>query len=213
MDLETLIFLAADALMVASGFIYGWKFLRKRNVLLGLEWMIVATSGTNFFVYSLVGSPFLYNISYFFDAFSRALGFPLLGVVGLMAVTHRYRPSFRTDVVLFAVSIAVAVVLVVGDHALGAVKPWLYVLTGTALSAYLLYFIWRLLKAGEILHALGTTVVLVTLQAIATIYDFYHIPGDDDQHTLFYIFALSTWGFAMFELYYAYCALERAENT
>jgi hypothetical protein len=211
MDAKTIVFLLADVLMVAAGIVYGWKFVRKRNYLLGIEWWVVATSGTNFFFYALTNSQFLYDISYFFDAFSRAFGLPLIGVAGLMAVTHRYRPSGLTDVLWFVGCIAGTVVLVSVD-AVAPAKPWFYLVMWTLYSFYLAYFAWRLLQAGARAHALGMTVVLVTSQVIATVYDFFHIPGDDAQHTLFYIAALSTWAYSLFETYHAYCALERAER-
>lgn len=212
MDPKTLVFLLADAAMVAAGAIYGVKFLRKRNYLLGLEWLIVALSGTNFFFYALSGSHALYNISYFFDAFSRAFGFPLIAVAGLMAVTHRYKPSTLADITFFGASVAGTVVLVAADFVVPA-KPWFYLAMWTGYSICLAYFAWRLLIVGEKTHAIGMFLVMLSAQAIATIYDFFHIPGDDDQHTLFYILALSTWAFSLFETYHAYCALERARAT
>jgi hypothetical protein len=202
----------ADVLMVAAGATYGWKFLKKGNYLLGLEWLIVALSGTNFFFYALSGSEFLYSISFFFDAFSRASGFTVIAIAGLMAVTHKYKPSALADVAFFAISAVIAVVLVAADFVAPA-KPVFYLLMWTVFSIYLAYFAWRLMAAGEKTHAWGVILALVTCQAIASIYDFYHIPGDDDQHTLFYIAALLSWAYAMFELYHAYGALERAEEA
>lgn len=211
MDIKLVVFLLADAAMVASAAIYGWKLLRQRNYLLGLEWWVVGVSGTNFFFYSLSGSARLYDISYFFDAFSRAFGFPVIAVAGLMAATHRYKPSALADVAFFAGSIVGTIVLLyVG--ALEPVKPYFYLVMWGLYSVYLAYFVWRLLRVGENLNALGLGLALVSAQVIATIYDFFHIPGDDDQHTLFYIAALSTWGYSLFATYYAYCALERAEK-
>jgi hypothetical protein len=209
MDFKSLGFLLADALMVVAGCFYGWKLLKKRNYLLGLEWLIVGLSGANFFVFFLTGSPFLYNISYFFDAFSRGFGFPIIATVGLMAVTHSYRPSPLVDAVYFALCVLGAIVLVAVDSVAPA-KPWFYLVMWTVYSIYLVYFAGRLLRAGQTPHAFGLLLVMLTSQAIASIYDFYHLPGDDEQHTLFYVLALFTWSFALVETYYAYCALERA---
>ena len=211
MDLKTLMFLLADVVMVAAGVVYGWKFLKKKNYLLGVEWLVVATSGTNFFFYSLSQSQALYNISFFFDAFSRAFGFPVIAVAGLMVVTHRYRPSTVADVAFFVGS-TIATFVLLAD-ALTPIRPWFYLVMWTAYSGYLAYFVWRLLKAEEFGHALALTLVLVSSQAIATIYDFFHIPGDDEQHTLFYIAALFTWAYALVATYHAYCAIERAEKS
>jgi hypothetical protein len=211
MSISLVLFLLADAVMVAAAVINGWRFLKKRNYLLGLEWWIVGLSGTNFFVYSMTNSPTLYNISYFFDAFSRAFGFPVITIVGMMAVTHHYKPSTRIDILLFVLSTVGSLILLYVP-ALAPIKPYFYLLMWSVYSAYLAYFAWRLWKAGARNHALGMLAVLVSSQVIATIYDFYHIPGDDDQHTLFYIAALSTWAFALWEQYFAYCALERSEK-
>jgi hypothetical protein len=52
---------------------------------------------------------------------------------------------------------------------------------------------------------------MVAAQAIASIYDFYRIPGDDD-HVIFYTFALLTWSFLGFAMYYGYCTLERFQK-
>ena len=47
--------------------------------------------------------------------------------------------------------------------------------------------------------------------AIAAIYDFYKIPGEETNVFFnFFTLALFTWAFLTVQLYYAYCALERA---
>lgn len=49
MDLKTALFALADIFMIFAGLTYGWKFIRDyKNYLLGLEWIIVGSSGTNF---------------------------------------------------------------------------------------------------------------------------------------------------------------------
>ncbi|WP_454740012.1 hypothetical protein [Cupriavidus necator] len=196
--------------LVATSLIYGLKFLRKGNYLLGIEWLVVTFSGTNFLLYALGGSQASYRISFFCDAFSRGFGIPVIAVAGLMAVTHRYKPSILVDVVFFALAIAGTVVLMAADFMIQP-KPYFYVVMWSAFSVYLAYFAKRLLSAGEGLHAFGVLMVLLTSQAIASIYDFYKIPGDDE-HIVFYILAAFTWSFVCVELYHAYGALERAED-
>ncbi|MYT25890.1 transporter, partial [Streptomyces sp. SID7760] len=72
------LFLLADLWMIFVGYFYGWKLIRRYgNYLLGLEWMVVATSGSNFLLWSLLGGDsgsVLYDVAYFFDAFSRSVG-------------------------------------------------------------------------------------------------------------------------------------------
>lgn len=200
----------AIAVLVTTSLIYGLKFLRKRNYLLGIEWLVVTFSGTNFLLYFLGGVQFSYGISYFCDAFSRGFGIPVIATAGLMAVTHRYKPAILVDILFFVVAIAGTAVLVAAD-AVAQPKPYFYVVMWSAFSVYLAYFAWKLLSAGEGLHAIGVVMVLLTSQAIACIYDFYKIPGDDDR-AIFFTLACLTWSLLCVVLYYAYGALERVEE-
>ena len=54
----------------------------------------------------------------------------------------------------------------------------------------------------------GSAVATACGFVIAATYDYVHIPGDDAEHTIFYIFALSTWGLQMFAYYRAYRAFD-----
>ena len=90
-------------------------------------------------------------------------------------------------------------------------KPYFYLVMWSLFSIYLAYVARRLLCVGERLNAVSVIVALVSTQIIASTYDFYHIPGDDD-HVIFYIFALLSWSYMSVSLYYAYCALERAQE-
>src|SRR5262249_34919983 len=127
--------------------------------------------------------------------------------------SHLYRPSRLADILYFLLGFAGAAALVAADYspALVAYKPAFYLLTMAIFLAYLLYFAMRLFKVDETGHAVGVLLVAATGLVIAVIYDYFQIPGDDEEHTLFYIAALSVWAYMLFELYHAYCALERAE--
>ncbi len=113
-DIYGLTFLVADLVMIVCGYWAGWRFLKHhRNYLLGIEWCIVATSGTNFLVWALrfADDPEggeasgQYAFAFFLDAFSRSIGITLLLVVGLMAVTHRYKASLAVELGIFALAI------------------------------------------------------------------------------------------------------------
>ncbi|SPS00679.1 hypothetical protein [Cupriavidus taiwanensis] len=210
MELSFYILCLSMATLVATSLIFGLKFLGKRNYLLGFEWLVVTFSASNFLLYFLGGVQFSYRISYFLDAFSRAFGIPVIATAGLLAVTHRYKPSIVGDVLFFGAAIAGTAVLVSADFMV-QLRPYFYVAMWSAFSVYLVYFAWRLLSAGEGLHAFAVVVVLLTSQAIASIYDFYKIPGDDEQ-AIFYILACLTWSLMCVVMYYAYGALERAEK-
>ncbi|MGW4534565.1 transporter [Nocardia sp. NPDC004340] len=217
MDIKNSLLLLADLWMVAAGFTFGWKFIRNyQNYLLGLEWVIVATSGTNFFVFALTGahrtSP-MYHIALFFDAFSRSVGITLILVLGLMRVTHRYKPSLPTDVGVFALATVAGLYLSIFADRLGIAGATFYVVVNVATSVFLLYFARRLWDIGEQGQAIGVIAATAAGFLIAAICDFYHLPGDDENHTLFYIGALATWGFQMTMYYYAYRALHRADTV
>ena len=92
MDVIGALFALADLLMIFAGFTYGWKFIRNHgNYLLGLEWIIVATSGVNFLIYAVLrlsqesGS---FHVAIFFDAFSRSVGITLILVLGSSLAVH-----------------------------------------------------------------------------------------------------------------------------
>ncbi|WGY71358.1 hypothetical protein KEC55_30695 [Burkholderia cepacia] len=207
MDHRSLVLCLSSATLAMTTGVYGLKFVRKRNFLLGFEWWIVTISATNALIFFATESPVSYGISHFLDAFSRGFGMPVIAVAGLMAVTHGYRPSVRQDVLLFVLAAAGTVVLVTAGF-LQHVLPYFYVTMWTLLSIYLVGFVMRLLRAGHAFHALTTAVALVASLAIACIYDFYKIPGEETNVVFnFYVLALLTWSYFTVVLYYAYCAL------
>lgn len=212
MDLRSEILMLSSALLALSSFFYGWKVVRKRNYLLGLEMWIVGTSATNAIGFFSTGNAVSYEVAHFFDAFSRGFGIPIIAVAGLMAITHGYKPSIRQDVAVFVVAFALTFVLVGADFIAG-VLPYYYLTMWILLSIYLVYFIKRLLEIGETLRALAVGVALVTSLGIAVIYDFFKIPGEETNVFFnFYTLALCSWAYFMPAIYYGYCALERAKN-
>ncbi|GAB3857385.1 hypothetical protein GCM10028801_15930 [Nocardioides maradonensis] len=215
--MKNVLFLLADAWMIYAGFRYGWRFIRRyNNYLLGLEWIVVATSGTNFLLWALLGgdthSP-MYSIAYFFDAFSRSVGVTLIVVLGLMRVTHGYKPSVAVDVGAFALA-AVSGLYLQQFHSSFHVGPATFFLAVNVLTTiFLAYFTGRVWQAGARREAVATAGVVLAGLAIALMYDFFPIPGDDANRTIFYILALATWGTQMYVTYYAYRALDASGTT
>jgi hypothetical protein len=219
MDVRGALFALADLFMVFAGFVYGWKFIRDyKNYLLGLEWIIVATSGTNFLVYGLLGlsqSSVSFHVAVFFDAFSRSVGITLILVLGLMAVTHGFKPSRAVDIGVFALAGAAGLGLTVYalrtaspvTHHIGMAGAVFFVVVNLLTSMFLLYFAARLWTIGARADAVRVALVTALATVIAVAYDFYQVPGDDENRTLFYIAALSTWGLQMVIYYYGYRAL------
>ncbi|MER7952112.1 transporter [Streptomyces sp. NPDC096079] len=211
------LFLLADLWMIFAGFFYGWKFIRRYgNYLLGLEWMVVATSGSNFLLWSLLGAEgdsVLYDLAYFFDAFSRSVGITAILVMGLMKVTHRYRPSVGVDVGVFGVAIVAGLFLRHFHDADPHTDPTafsaavFYVVVNLLTAVFLGYFVKRLWAAGARWPAIWTGLVTAAGTTIAITYDFFPLPFDDANRTVFYTAALATWGTQGFVYFRAYRAL------
>lgn len=206
-----LLFLLADLWMVYAGFRYGRRFLRDYgNWLLGIEWIVVATSGTNFLVWALLGgdhdSP-LYFLAYFMDAFSRSVGITVILVLGLMRLTHGYRPSVRTDVALFGLAAAAGLYLQQFHRELHVGPAVFYLVVYLLTAVYLVGFARRLRDVGEHRQALALLLTTVAGLAIAVMYDVLPIPGDDADRSIFYTLALATWGTQLHVCFTAYRAL------
>jgi len=212
MGLWPQLLIASDALLLLGSLIYGVKFLKKGNYLLGLEWLVITVSTSNLMVYLFTEKPYLYNVSFFLDQFSRAVGIPVITIAGLLAVTHRYKPSVIADIVMFGVGIVIGLLFAFTGFA-QTIKPYFLVAAWSVFSLYLVYFAMRLWKSGAKLQTVNVLALLVFSQIIASIYDFHPIPGDDELHSIFYTFALTVWAYLCVGLYYAYGALERAERT
>ncbi|WP_031068169.1 hypothetical protein [Streptomyces sp. NRRL WC-3742] len=211
------LFLLADLWMIFSGYFYGWKFIRRYgNYLLGLETMVVATSGSNFLVWSLLGADpgsVLYDVAYFFDAFSRSVGITVILIMGLMMVTHRYRPSRGVDIAVFGAAVVAGLFLrpfhgadLHTDRAAFAVAVF-YVVVNLLTAVFLGYFVKRLWQAGARWPAVATALVTAAGTAIAITYDFFPLPFDDANRAIFYTAALATWGTQIFVYFRAYRVL------
>ncbi|MGU3781338.1 hypothetical protein [Burkholderia metallica] len=211
MELKFYLYCLADLALITTSLVCGVRFLRKRNFLLGFEWLVVTFSSSNIMLNALTGEDVFYRIALFCDAFSRAVGVPVIVIVGMMAVTHRYKPSFFADVV-YVVGALVVTVIVWGADFMTEARPYFYLVMWSLFSVYLAYIVKRLLSIGEKLHAVSVMLALVATQIIASTYDFYHIPGDE-HHMIFYIFALLVWSYQSVSLYCAYGALERAQEN
>ncbi|HCF5750998.1 TPA: hypothetical protein NIH39_002090, partial [Pseudomonas aeruginosa] len=142
-------------LLVISGLFYGAAFIRRKNYLLGLEFLIVGISASNFTTFIATGWQANYNIAIFLDAFSRGVGVPVIATLGLMAVTHDYKPSPAKDILIFVAGFAATGVYFLSGIIEGFL-PYFYVFMWSAYTLYLCYFTLQLARAGEALHTLAT---------------------------------------------------------
>jgi len=211
--MKDLLFMAADMLMIGAGYYAGWHFLRRYgNYLLGLEWLVVATSGVNFLVWALRGGDphrVQYDAAFFLDAFSRSIGITLILVAGLMRVTHRYKPSIGTDVGLFALAIGAGLYLQqFRTHELHVGPASFYLLGNLLTTLFLAYFVRRLWTIRAKGTAAWTALVTAAATGIALTYDFFPVPEQDPNRTGFYIAALTVWGLQLFVYSVAYRTLD-----
>lgn len=228
-DVYGLTFLVADLLMIVCGYWAGWRFIKHyRNYLLGIEWFIVATSGVNFLIWALrfADDPEggeasgQYAFAFLLDAFSRSIGITLLLVVGLMAVTHRYKASLAVEIGVFALAIGCGLFLAQpkyrshvddnGEFLLHQGPATFYLVVNLLTLAFLLYFVKRLWDIGATRLAAATLAVSLAATAIALTYDFFPLPDSVDpleDRALFYTFALAVWGLQMLTYLFAYRTL------
>jgi hypothetical protein len=217
-NMKDLLFLVSDVWLMATCWYFGIKIFRTyRNHLLTLEWLVVAVSSTNFLLWALLGgdesSP-MYNLAYALDAFSRSFGITLILVIGLLRVTHGYKPPLWVEVGATALAIAGAVLfgpihsdtLDYEDSKALALAVF-YVVTNLLTAVFLMYFAWRLAKIGATKLAVLTAAVTALASYVAITYDFFPFSFDDESRTIFFTLALTTWGLQAVIYFYGYRAL------
>lgn len=207
METEHYLFILSMSILAATGTIYGMKFFARGNHLLGVQWLVVGCAGTSIVIFALGDVDAAYRIAYFCDAFTRGCGGPVITTLGLMMVTHRYKPFPCFDLYLFAGAAAGTAALMEADAA-ASVRSTFYLAMWSLLSLYLAWFAWKLLGARAFLHAFGVALVVASTLAVAVAYD-RSMLFSDEEYLLFYVLAGPVWSFMAVELYYAYCALER----
>ena len=215
--MKDLLFLAADVWLMFTTWFFGIKMLRTYgNHLLTLEWLVVAVSSTNFLLWALLGgdenSP-MYHLAYALDAFSRSFGITLILVIGFLAVTHRWKPPLRVEIGATALAVTGAVILgpVHSDQlhhdALHLGVATFYVVTNLLTAVFLMYVARRLWQIGARTVAVWTALVTAAASFVAITYDFLPFSFDDENRTIFYTVALTTWGCQSVVYFFAYRAL------
>jgi len=207
-DARTALLLLGCLSLAISGWIFGLKFLKLGNHILGYEYLIVGSSGLNFLFYNATQYQPSYDLMIYLDAFSRAFGFPILGTLGLIAVTHQFRVSTRTKVTLFVTTLGLTAVMLSSDF-MTSILPYFYLIVIYPFCLYLFYVAKRLFGIGRI--GVGFFLLISTFASliIATIYDFYKMPGEETNVVFnFFFLALITWSASFVAMYYAYVALD-----
>lgn len=209
---EVLIFLSMSTLVYA-GWVYGYKFLREKNYLLGLEWIILGFSATNIMLWYAGFSDVSFEIMMFCDAFSRAVGIPIIGTVGVMKATHDFEPSVGADIAMFAAGGLFASIA----RFVPAAEPFLpYLYIGMAVIFILLlgWFGWILIRARVVGHGIALILCMIPIGVIALLDGIVPIPGEEKNLFFNFLFVSHLgWAIVFAEIYYAYGALVRARNV
>ena len=211
MDLRTVLIIVSCLVTFASLGFFGIKFLQKKNYLLGIEWLILSASSGNFALYWITCSEAQYQIAVFFDAFSRLAGMTLITILGMMVVSHRFKPSTRFDVWTYAVSaVATVLALYVFEGMMSHWLAYLYLGIWYVTALYLADFCRRLFSVGRVATGWHMVVATLTLTILHTAYDFYEIPGNETNVFLnFYVIAFLVWAYGYSAMYFGYIALEQ----
>ena len=207
MDALTLSLTLVTLLLAAIAGALGFSLLGQQNYLLGGLWLILAFSALNFLLFGLSGELAAYNIAYLCDAFCRGIGVPVLATAGLMASTHRYRPSARASLIFMSAVLLGAALLGMVDT-MSWLGPCIRIGSWAGFSIYLWHFAKRLAGVGEHLHAVGVAVALFGAQLAMVSAGV--VEEDHSERLRYYILESVTASYLCLELFYAYRALERS---
>lgn len=204
--MRTVLFELGLVALIATGLGCGYLFLRQRNSLLGIEWLILGFSACNYFLYLAGVSDLAGQVALICDAFSRWIGIPIIALLGLMKATHKYEPPLPLEIALFVVGFLAAVQFM-DAPTLATILPIFYLVMSVGWTLFLFYFarkLWQLDLRG---HAMGIVIVAIGTEAIGILEGIVAIPGDET-NLVFNFYFISHWGWAVAfaEIYLAYTA-------
>lgn len=212
-DSRTALLLLGCFSLALSGFFYGFKFLKLGNQILGYEYLIVGSSSVNFLFYNTTLYPPSYELMLYLDSFSRAFGFPLLGTLGFMQLTHQLQLSNSSKIMLFTITLALTAVILYSDF-FAPVLAYFYLAVMYPFCLFMLYVAKKVFDLKR--RKTGFSLMLTTIAniVIASIYDFYVIPGEETNVVFnFFFLALLTWSAAFVTMYYAYVVLYESNHV
>lgn len=209
MDIRTLAIDCGIVALISSALFFGYCFLKRGNFLLGAEWLVIGFSASNMFLNFNGINQTSGTIAWTCDAFSRAVGIPVIALLGFAQLTHGYRPTLLTDIVLFVGGFLLAVTFV-DSAALAPYLPYAYLVGSLAWTAYQFYLMRKLHSIGHGGLAALVGFFLVAVTGVGLLEGVYEIPGDATNTFLnFYFIAHWTWAAYFAALYFVYVALER----
>lgn len=199
-------------MLVFTGVWFGTKFLKARNPLLGYEWYILAFSASNAAIYFATGRELHITIALFCDAFSRTIGIPVIGTLGLMQITHRLTLSNTSKISLFILGAIVAAAIMTSPRLL-AMLPYGALIVGMAFFWIMAVMALRLFRIGEVLHGVLMVLFVLLFFLVGISEGIAELPNPHKLTVLdFWFFANVIWALGFAEIYFAYRAIERADE-
>lgn len=192
------------------GWYYGWRFFQLKNEILGFEWFIIGFSATNFALYTIGVSKFSGEITYFLDLFSRLIGIPIIGTLGVLKVTHGRSFTRSQEFWMFAIGLLVSAAFV-ASGTLQAALPVLYLALGIAFLALCIFMAQQAFKRGLQWHGWVMTASVAATFGVSLLQDFVKLPDED---TAVFMNQLViehfVWAFACAAMFHVYRALHDA---
>ncbi len=199
-------------MLVFTGVFYGTRFLRAGNPLLGYEWYILAFSASNAALYFVNGNELHIGIALFCDAFSRIIGIPVIGTLGIMQMTHNLTLSTSAKIACFVLGAVVAAILRLSPD-LNTLLPVGSAIIGLAFTWIIIHMTIRLFRIGNVFHGVLMTLTTVMLFLVSMADGIFEVPNPGKIIFLdFWFFSNLVWALGFAEIYYAYRAIEAAKQ-
>jgi hypothetical protein len=196
------------------GLIYGLRFLKLKNYLLGFEWIILGLSSMCGIIFLASGSVHIEQIWTFFDVFSRLFGITIIGSIGLLKVTHTIVPSHRFDAGIFALGFAASAAFIANPALEQQIGLPIAELVMAAIFLTIIFIVaWQCFKRRLYLSALAMLATLILFSYVSLMGDFHELgPDGIPIHLVNFSTAHLVWAFGFAAIYHSYAALARAKR-
>lgn len=216
MDALTLSIILSLSTLSVSGIWCGIRFLKIGNALLGWEWIILGVSATNASCYFITQSPISFHLMVFLDSFSRTIGVPIIGAVGLWMLSRDLKVSSAIKIAMFAAG-AVLAGLITAFKPVEAQMPMMAEVLGVVFLIAQIDFALILYRNGLRWHAAGVVLGLIGLQATVFLDGVLKAPEHPDSVfgiiSNFWVYSNVVWSAAFAEYYFAYVALMKRKQA
>jgi hypothetical protein len=205
---DVLMSIAAFSL-VFTGLYYGIRFLRLGNRLLGWEWIVLGFSSANMLLAILFQNAVFEAASFFCDAFSRGVGFPVIATLGFVELFRGRKFPWTFDVAAFAGG----AVFSWAARTVWAESPGLQLFYMGATQVFtfcMLYFATRLFSVRLAGHSIAIIAGLIALFGVSLLEGgFIAFPGEETNVLFNWLtIALFIWALVFAQYFLAYRAYE-----